>query len=125
VERVSFLYHSARHWFTYFRPIEYMAPAPLSEAAVKVLEIGQAWLDIYDPDRPWQDEPEDSWPYPSAIYYCSLLGLATPCKLLVNRTEDGVNVNARGGRYGNALQATAYQGTESVVRLLLERGVDV
>ncbi|CUS06945.1 unnamed protein product, partial [Tuber aestivum] len=124
-EHMSFLYHSAHHWFTYFRPIEYMAPTPLSEAPVKVLELGQGWLDIYDPDDPWRDEPEDSGSYPSAIYYCSLLGLATACKLLVNRTEDRVNVNAQGGEYGNALQAAAANGNEAVVGLLLERGADV
>ncbi|CUS14581.1 unnamed protein product, partial [Tuber aestivum] len=123
-EKLSFLYHSARHWFTYFRSIEYTAPTPLSEAAVKVLELGQAWLGIHDPDRPWQSPPLGPWPRPPAIYYCSLLNLATACKLLVNRKEDAVNVNTQGGRYGNALQAAVADATESVVQLLLERGAD-
>ncbi|CUS06942.1 unnamed protein product, partial [Tuber aestivum] len=35
------------------------------------------------------------------------------------------NVNAEGGVYGNALQAAAAKGDESVVRILLERGADV
>ncbi|CUS14582.1 unnamed protein product, partial [Tuber aestivum] len=125
VEKTSFLYHSARHWFTYFRSIEYTAPTPLFEAAVKVLELGQAWLDMYDPDNPWQSDPLDSRTYPPAIYYCSLLNLVTAFKLLVNRKEEAVNVNAQGGHYGNALQAAAKNGTEPIVRLLLERGADV
>ncbi|CUS08785.1 unnamed protein product [Tuber aestivum] len=124
-KEMSFLYHSARHGFLYFRSIEYMAPAPLSEAAVKVLELGQAWIDVYDPDPFRQRELSDSRAYPPAIYYSSLLNLATACKLLVSGKEDATDVNARSGTYGNALQAAAVQGNESVARLLLERGADV
>ncbi|CUS08890.1 unnamed protein product, partial [Tuber aestivum] len=122
VEKKSFLYHSARYWFVYTRSIEDPAPAPLSDAVVKVLELGKEWLDIYNPDDLYSPDPE---PYPPAIYYSSLLNLVTACEFLVNRKADTVNVNAQGGRYGNALQAAAIQGNESVVRFLLERGAEV
>ena len=36
-----------------------------------------------------------------------------------------VTVNARGGFYGNALQATAYRGEVGIMRLLLGKGADV
>jgi ankyrin repeat protein len=39
--------------------------------------------------------------------------------------EKGADVNAQGGYYGNALQAAANGGHESVVTLLLENGADV
>tara|TARA_R110002003_G_scaffold37_3_gene2136 strand:- start:1533 stop:1907 length:375 start_codon:yes stop_codon:yes gene_type:complete len=35
------------------------------------------------------------------------------------------DVNANGGQYGNALQATAQGGDEQVVKLLLDKGTDV
>ncbi|KIV91422.1 hypothetical protein PV10_05963 [Exophiala mesophila] len=35
-----------------------------------------------------------------------------------------INVNAQGGRFGNALQAAAYKGLRDVVELLLDRGAD-
>jgi hypothetical protein len=38
---------------------------------------------------------------------------------------EGGDVNAQGGRYGNALQAAALKGDEAVVRLLVDRGADV
>jgi hypothetical protein len=39
--------------------------------------------------------------------------------------EDGANVNAQSGKYGNALQAASFQGDEAVVRLLIENDADV
>lgn len=37
----------------------------------------------------------------------------------------GANINAQGGKYGNALQAASYIGNDRVVKLLLEEGADV
>lgn len=39
--------------------------------------------------------------------------------------EKGADVNALGGRYGNALQAASWQHRTEVVALLLEKGADV
>ena len=39
--------------------------------------------------------------------------------------ENGADINARRGRYGNALQAALFYGYEGIVRLLLENGADV
>jgi ankyrin repeat protein len=35
------------------------------------------------------------------------------------------DVNAQGGYYGNALQATSFKGREKIVDLLLKEGADV
>ncbi|EXL39664.1 hypothetical protein FOCG_17751 [Fusarium oxysporum f. sp. radicis-lycopersici 26381] len=37
----------------------------------------------------------------------------------------GVDVNAQGGEYGNALQAASFEGYLEVVQLLLDEGADV
>ncbi|CUS10752.1 unnamed protein product, partial [Tuber aestivum] len=124
-QNTPFLYHSARYWFMYTRSIEDTAPTPLLDVSVKVLELGKEWLDIYNPDQPYWPSTHNAGVYPPAIYYSSLLNLVTACKLLVNRGVDTVNANAQGGYHSNALQAAAYQGNESVVRLLLEHGAEV
>jgi ankyrin repeat protein len=36
--------------------------------------------------------------------------------------EAGADVNAQGGRYGNALYAASYNGHEAVVKLLRDKG---
>jgi ankyrin repeat protein len=38
--------------------------------------------------------------------------------------DKGTDVNARGGRYGNALYAASARGHEQVVKLLLDKGAD-
>ena len=43
-------------------------------------------------------------------------------KLLV---ENGAEVNAEGGKYGNALQAALIRGHEAIVKLLVENGAKV
>jgi ankyrin repeat protein len=42
-------------------------------------------------------------------------------KLLLDK---GADVNAQGGRYGNALYAASLGGHEQVVKLLLDKGAD-
>jgi ankyrin repeat protein len=39
--------------------------------------------------------------------------------------DSGADVNAQGGKYGNALQAAASKGNEAVVRLLVDSEADV
>jgi ankyrin repeat protein len=39
--------------------------------------------------------------------------------------ENGAEVNAEGGKYGNALQAASFRGNEAIVKLLLENGAEV
>jgi ankyrin repeat protein len=48
--------------------------------------------------------------------------MKTIVKLLL---ENGAEVNAKGGLYGNALQAASYGGNEAIVKLLLENGAEV
>ncbi|SLM41431.1 P-loop containing nucleoside triphosphate hydrolase, partial [Lasallia pustulata] len=39
--------------------------------------------------------------------------------------DEGADINAQGGRYGNALQAASERGHDQVVRMLLDKGADV
>ena len=43
-------------------------------------------------------------------------------KLLV---DEGVDVNTQGGYYGNKLQAASSKGHDAIIKLLLDKSVDV
>ena len=58
---------------------------------------------------------------PKALYYASIAGLTEVSYALL---EMGANVNAQGGNYGNALQATSNEGHEAIAKLLIEKGAD-
>jgi hypothetical protein len=83
-----------------------------------------AWLQIHQPDQLWR-KPFDNDEYDdegSSLYYPSFIGLVNVVQLLLEAKAD---VNARGGRYGNALQAASARGFEKVVQLLLEAKANV
>ncbi|KAF8486650.1 hypothetical protein JB92DRAFT_3130815 [Gautieria morchelliformis] len=56
------------------------------------------------------------------IYYTSMAGLTRASQDLL---ENGVDIHAQGGIYGNALQAASLGGHQATVELLLEKGADV
>jgi ankyrin repeat protein len=60
----------------------------------------------------------------SPLCYTASLGALQLTDLLIT---NGANINERppAGRFGNALQAAAWSGNESIVRLLLDRGADI
>ncbi|CAN9376854.1 unnamed protein product [Alternaria alternata] len=79
------------------------------------------WIRLHDPELPWR-EPDlnksaDSIPVP--LYHAALLGLSIVTKLLL---DQGAEVNAQGGYFGNALQAASWGGHEQVVKTLLDAG---
>ncbi|KAL3707747.1 hypothetical protein TMatcc_005729 [Talaromyces marneffei ATCC 18224] len=61
-------------------------------------------------------------PIQTPVYYASLAGLRHTVEILLNK---GVDVNAQGGFYSNALQAASQNGYLEIVQLLLEKGADI
>lgn len=53
------------------------------------------------------------------LYYASFSGLSIEVGALL---DQGANVNAEGGEYGNALQAASLQGHNEIVEMLLASG---
>jgi hypothetical protein len=82
------------------------------------------WIRLHNPDRTWErlnlEKKLNSVPMP--LYYAALLGFSTVTRLLLDK---GAEVNAQGGRYGNALQAASVRGHEQVVKTLLDKGAEV
>ncbi|KAF1954428.1 hypothetical protein CC80DRAFT_567678 [Byssothecium circinans] len=115
--------YSARFWIKHAQAAGEQSEGYTQEAMVMFREKKNTylnWLRIYDPDREWK-EPDfqkglESLPAP--LYYASLVGLRKIVKLLLDKDAD---VNAQGGRYGNALQAASARGHEAIVKLLLDK----
>ncbi|KAJ7434118.1 ankyrin repeat-containing domain protein [Mycena galericulata] len=73
-------------------------------------------LNNIDPDK------ATNIPMQSPLQLCCKEGYIEGARYLL---EKGVNVNAQGGQFGNALQAASVDGNLDVVCLLLENGADV
>jgi hypothetical protein len=82
------------------------------------------WIRLYEPDRPWgkSDLGKGLKSIATPLYYAALLGFSTVTRLLL---DEGADINAQGGHYGNALQAASAGGHEQVVKMLLDKGADV
>jgi hypothetical protein len=66
------------------------------------------------------DMADDSGTNP--LMWASLNGHENSVQMLL---EHGADVNAHGGRYGNALYAASSRGHEKIVQMLLEHGADI
>ncbi|KAH8728085.1 hypothetical protein GQ44DRAFT_584334, partial [Phaeosphaeriaceae sp. PMI808] len=79
-------------------------------------------LKLHRPDVDENTAPikEDDLRVP--LYYAALGGLEKAVECLLNQGDD---VNAQGGYFGNALQAASVQGHTAVVKLLLGKGAKV
>ncbi|RAO71367.1 uncharacterized protein BHQ10_007379 [Talaromyces amestolkiae] len=77
------------------------------------------WEDVDDDD---DDDEDDENEFGGPLYYASLLGLLDIVKQL---HSDGLDVNAKGGKYGTALQAAVVMGHFDTVKFLIDNGADV
>ncbi|KAL5344963.1 hypothetical protein ACLOAV_009916 [Pseudogymnoascus australis] len=119
--------YAAEHWIIHTCKAE-EDDNQLSYLATKFLSTGDSaylnWLRLYDPDKasgtPNFRRELDSCPNP--LYYASLGGIANTANRLV---EEGANVNAKGGDFGNALQAASARGHDKIIEVLLSKGADV
>src|SRR5277367_5605111 len=81
-----------------------------------------SWVNLHNIDAPLSSIKMTPDNTPSTLYYASIACLLLAVQALVN---NGVDVNAHGGGYGNALQAASSNGHEAIVGLLVEKGADV
>ncbi|KFA55656.1 hypothetical protein S40293_05290 [Stachybotrys chartarum IBT 40293] len=80
----------------------------------------QRWLHLLHSDSSKQYRHGRS--LGSRLYYTCLAGLVRVVQELIT---NGSDLNARGGYYGNALQAAAYRGHDKIVQLLLDNKAEI
>jgi ankyrin repeat protein len=121
--------YSAEFWTAHFQKTR-DGDEDMSLLAVDLMSAKSStfanWISVFDPDDPlymypvfWQKDPED---LATPLYYAALLGLTTIAKLLL---QQDVDINARGGRRGNALHAALDEGHLAVVKLLVKAKANV
>jgi ankyrin repeat protein len=119
--------YSAEFWMSHTQKAGDRA-VETSRAALYLLSSDNAaylnWIRIHDPEDPWKRSnfKRGIKGIPSPIYYAALYGLGEVTRLLL---EERADVNAQGGKYGNALQAASARGHKAVVKMLLDKGTDV
>jgi ankyrin repeat protein len=97
-------------WDSMASPLYYASHAGLHHAVQGLLEKRSTGRSTGNAQKELSDDHASAWDH--AFVVTQLL-------------EKGADVNAQGGRYGNALQAASYGGHDSIVTLLLEKGADV
>ena len=113
--------YSAQYWMDHAKPGE-----TVDGIAVAIMDFFEnhaaytVWGRLFDPDHPWKDSPEPNTACP--LYFASFKGLNATARMLL---EKGADVNAQGGRHGNALYAASSGGYKEIAQMLLEKGADV
>ncbi|KAJ7215061.1 hypothetical protein GGX14DRAFT_338766, partial [Mycena pura] len=116
--------YAAKYWYYHLLRCSASSRKGLLGSTMKLLENGSkqyaALYHLHDVENPYLRR---DWtccaPSPVAATYW---GNTEIVHLLL---EKGADINARGGEYGNALQAAAYQGNTEILHLLLEKGADI
>ncbi|XP_014553175.1 hypothetical protein COCVIDRAFT_75541, partial [Bipolaris victoriae FI3] len=119
--------YAAEFWSSHLRKAGDQTDA-VSRVAVSLMSIEQPayliWIQLFDPDEQWEEPDLRKGLESIAIprYYAALLGLSAIARILL---DQGADVNAPGGKCGNALNAASQEGHKQVIRMLLDKGADI
>ncbi|KAF8461786.1 hypothetical protein DFH94DRAFT_687010, partial [Russula ochroleuca] len=126
IEKFPLAAYAAEHWVDHAR---FNNVASLIQEGMELLFDPAKphfanWVRIYDMDQPLRSPtPHAIRSNATPLYYAALCGIPSLVERLI--VERHMDVNARGGHYGTAIQAALYKGHLSIVRLLIEHNADV
>ena len=126
---VALALYAARHWVSHFQQQGPDPHQPLQGLAQEFFHLPRRacflnWIRMYDLDQSW-DPPKwrrEASSIPEPLYYSCSAGFLNISRWLL---AEGANINAQGGQYGNALQASSTSSRESIVQLLLDGGAAI
>jgi ankyrin repeat protein len=131
LEKIPLAEYAAKHWVDHarFENVAFHVQERMELLFDPEKPYFANWLRIYDIDDPLGlPTPHLIRPNAAPLYYAALCGLPSLAeRLIVKRPiiERPMYVNARGGHYVTAIQAALYKRHLSIVRVLMEHGVDV
>ena len=120
--------YAAKYWWQHAEAVGYALNPTVINLARKLLMNKDAgvlpWIQLYNVDHPWRgsDLSLTIKGVAQPLYYAASMGLLQVVEDIIPQTID---VNARGGFYGNALHAASKSGYEEVVQTLLDAGADI
>ena len=120
--------YAAKYWVDHAKRAEQRPSKSATLLSMKLfMTDGEGflnWIRIFDIDRVLHeaDLSRGANALAPPIYYASRAGLCEAVRMLI---KAGMDVNAQGGSFGNALQAASARGHVDVVNLLLDKGADV
>ncbi|KAK5102167.1 hypothetical protein LTR70_007477 [Exophiala xenobiotica] len=118
--------YAASYWWEHMREKNNMCDQKLVKLALQLLTDRRClllWVQLCDPDNCYRASSSLTLArLAPSLYYAASLGLS----VVVNRLlEQKADVNAKGGEFGNALQAASHRGHEKVVQILLGQGANI
>ncbi|KIX03389.1 uncharacterized protein Z518_06941 [Rhinocladiella mackenziei CBS 650.93] len=127
VLRYPLVRYAAEHWWRHAQKVDEADARTMIDLASRLLSVEDgallSWIRLYNLDalRRGLYLSLTSADVAPPLYYAASVGLLRVTENVLLHTT---NVNAQGGRYGNALQAASYWGYEKVVQLLLDAGAE-
>lgn len=129
--RFPLAWYAASFWFNHVQEVGAEENSMKMNDAIILLycsnTVFESWIRLYDfDDMPIHFRPAFSRRLkfmPNPLYYAVLLGLSTVVQKLLE--EPHVDIDAEGGRQGNALQAASSRSREKIAKLLIGKGADV